>query len=77
MRSRIDPSDFSQGLDETQIAEETENEKDDLFVFRNENADFGKRREQIDPLKQVGTFRNAGFAGDVLTFSFAIRMKLI
>lgn len=53
------------------------NEKDDLFVFLNENADFGKRGEQIDPLKQVGTFRNAGFAGDVLTFSFATRMKLI
>lgn len=59
------------------LQKKQKNEKDDLFVFRNENADFGKRREQIDPLKQVGTFRNAGFAGDVLTFSFAIRMKLI
>lgn len=59
------------------LQKKQKNEKDDLFVFRNENADFGKRREQIDPLKQVGTFRNAGFAGDVLTFSFATRMKLI
>lgn len=59
------------------LQKKQKNEKDDLFVFRNENADFGKRGEQIDPLKQVGTFRNAGFAGDVLTFSFATRMKLI
>lgn len=59
------------------LQKKQKNEKDDLFVFRNENADFGKRREQIDPLKQVGTFRNAGFAGNVLTFSFATRMKLI
>ena len=59
------------------LQKKQKNEKDDLFVFLNEKADFGKRREQIDPLKQVGTFRNAGFAGDVLTFSFAIRMKLI
>ena len=59
------------------LQKKQKNEKDDLFVFRNENADFGKSGEQIDPLKQVGTFRNAGFAGDVLTFSFATRMKLI
>ena len=59
------------------LQKKQKNEKDDLFVFRNENADFGKIGEQIDPLKQVGTFRNAGFAGDVLTFSFATRMKLI
>ena len=59
------------------LQKKQKNEKDDLFVFRNGNADFGKRGEQIDPLKQVGTFRNAGFAGDVLTFSFATRMKLI